>query len=121
MIDYKDKIEETKLKPIKEKLIRELNKLSDETYKKFLELKEHKDEFLDEAIKRMIEQPNNIDRINTVKSILKEKFQERKIINIDVTDEFFELLIDMMKLYKDEISEKIKDTMFEELCYKCYG
>jgi len=121
MTDYEDKIEETKIaKPIKEKLLQEFNKLSDETYEKFLELKEQKDEFLNEAIKRMIDQPDNADRIEIVKIILKEKFQERKIVTIDLTEEFFEILIEMIKIYKDKNSDNLRDTMFEELCYKCY-
>ncbi len=120
MIDYKDKIDEKKIVSlIKEKLKPEFNKLVEDMYKQFLELKEQKDKFLDEAIKRMIEQPKNMERMKIVKSILKEKFQERKIFNIDLSDLFFELLIEMIKLDKDEKLE-IRDTIFEEKCYKCY-
>lgn len=110
-----DKIEDTQIaKLVKEKLTQEFNKMYEETYKKFLELKEQKDAFLDESIKRMIEQPESIERIDIVKSILKEKFQERKIVNIDLSDLFIELLIEMIKLDDD------RDTIFEEQCYKCY-
>ena len=119
MTDYKDKIGETKIvKLIKEKLTREFNKFIDETHKNFLELKEQRDEFLEQAIKRMIEQPDNIERVDIVKSILKEKFLEQKIcsitFNIDLSDLFIELLIEMIKL------EDVRDTIFEEACYKCY-